>query len=214
MGKEYGLLLVFLWYLSSISHRLRVLGDFYPWKMRPEVVLAARWCHKQILMSPFDSAALVFYWWSVDVFRLARTVKKLFDIFSCALKFGCKFASETKFCKFDPCNDPIPQILLLHIVYLAETHILSYQASWYVYLVPRYARKRLSWESPIGGPKMRGFWGQLPHGMRRIDETPKRHILGQNRVDWCIICGARALGVGCALAREVTGKKYFREPYI
>jgi hypothetical protein len=36
--------------------------------------------------------------------------------------------------------------------------------------------------------------------MRRIDETPKKHLLGRNRVDWCIICGARALGVGCALA--------------
>jgi hypothetical protein len=80
-------------------------------------------------MSPIDSAASVFYRWSVDVFRLACTVKKLFDIFGCALKFGCKFALETNFCNFDPCNDPIPQFLLLHIVYLAEMRISSYQAS-------------------------------------------------------------------------------------
>jgi hypothetical protein len=80
-------------------------------------------------MSPIDSAASVFYWWSVYVFRLGCTVKKLFDIFGCALKFGCKFAFETTFFKFDPWNDPIPQFLLLHIVYLAETRNMSYQAS-------------------------------------------------------------------------------------
>jgi hypothetical protein len=52
--------------------------------------------------------------------------------------------------------------------------------------------------------------------MRRIDETPKRHILGRNRVDWCITCGRRAFGVGCAFAQQVTGKKErkLREPYI
>jgi hypothetical protein len=62
----------------------------------------------------------------MDVFRLACTVKKLFDIFGCDFKFGCKFAFETNFCKFDPCNDPIPHFSLLHIVYLAETRNLSY----------------------------------------------------------------------------------------
>jgi hypothetical protein len=97
--------------------------------MRPEVVLAARWCHRQFLMSPIDSAASVSYMWTVDVHRLGCTVKKLFDIFCCALKFGCRFAFETNFCKFDFCNDPIPQFLLLHIVYLAEMRMLSYQAS-------------------------------------------------------------------------------------
>ena len=97
--------------------------------MRPEVVLAARWCHRQFLKSPIDSAASVLFWWSIDVFRLGWTVKKLFDFFGCDFKFGCKFAFETNFCKLDPCNDPIPQFLLLHIVYLAETHYLSHQAS-------------------------------------------------------------------------------------
>jgi hypothetical protein len=97
--------------------------------MRPEVVLAVRWRHRQILMSPIDSAASVFYRWSIDVFRLACTVKKLFDIFGCVLKFGCKFAFEANFCKFDPCNDTILQFSLLHIVYLAEMRILSYQVS-------------------------------------------------------------------------------------
>jgi hypothetical protein len=150
---------VFLWHFSSISHRLRVLSDFYPCKIRPEVVLAARWCHRWILMSSIDSAASVFYWWSLDFFRLACTVKKLFDIFGCGFKFGCKFVFETNFYKFDPCNDPIPQFLLLHFVYLAETRNLSYQASWYVYPVPRYAHKRLSWESPLAAPKWSVFRG-------------------------------------------------------
>jgi hypothetical protein len=98
-------------------------------------------------MSLIDSAA--------SVFRLACTVTKLCDIFGGALKFGCKFAFETNFCKFDPCNDPIPQFLLLHIVHLAEMRIFSCQASWYVSPVQRYARKRLSWKSRLMSPK----WG-------------------------------------------------------
>jgi hypothetical protein len=85
------------------------------------------WCHKRYLMSPIDSAISVCCRWSVDVFRLACTVKKLCDIFGSALKFGCKFAFETNFCKFYLCNDLIPQILLLHIVYLAEMRILSFK---------------------------------------------------------------------------------------
>jgi hypothetical protein len=75
--------------------------------MRPEVVLSTRWSHRRILMSPIDSAASVFYSWSVDVFRLACTVKKLFDIFGCDFQFGCKFPFETNCYKFDPYNDPI-----------------------------------------------------------------------------------------------------------
>jgi hypothetical protein len=71
---------------------------------------------------------IVCFKWSVDVYRLACTVK-LFDIFGWALSFGCKFAFETKFCKFDPYNDLISQFSLLHIVYLAEMRILSYQGS-------------------------------------------------------------------------------------
>jgi hypothetical protein len=77
-------------------------------------------------MSPIDFAALVFYRWSAAVFRLACTVKKLLDIFGCDFKSGCKFAFETNVCKFDPCNDPIPQFSLLRILYLAEMRILSY----------------------------------------------------------------------------------------
>jgi hypothetical protein len=41
------------------------------------MVLGARWCHRQFLLSPIDSAVSVFYWWSVDVFRLGCTVKTL-----------------------------------------------------------------------------------------------------------------------------------------
>jgi hypothetical protein len=66
---------------------------------------------------------------SVDVSRLGCTVEKLCDIFGGASKFGCKFAFEIKSCKFDHSTDLITQFLLLHIVYLAEMRILSYQAS-------------------------------------------------------------------------------------
>jgi hypothetical protein len=99
------------------------------------------------------------------------------------LKFGGKFAFETNFDKFDDCNDPTPQFLLLEIVYLLEMRILSYQASWYVYPVPRCARKRFSWESPLTAPKRGVLGGKLPDGMRGIDDTPKRHVLRRNRVD-------------------------------
>jgi hypothetical protein len=102
---------------------------FLPLQIETGSSFGCRWCHKQILMSPIDSATLFFYRWSVDVFRLSGTVKKLFEIFGCALKCGCKFAFETNFCKFDPYNYPIPYTLPLHIVYLAEMRILSYQAS-------------------------------------------------------------------------------------
>jgi hypothetical protein len=76
--------------------------------MGPNVVLVARLYHRQFIMSPIDSAVLVLYRLSVDVFRLGCTVEKLFDIFGCALKFLSKFSFETNFCKFDICNDPSP----------------------------------------------------------------------------------------------------------
>jgi hypothetical protein len=79
------------------------VSDFYSCNLRPEAVIAARWCRRQFLMSPIDSAVTVFYSWSVDVFRLGCTVKKICDIFGCALKFGF----ETNFSKFDLCSDPI-----------------------------------------------------------------------------------------------------------
>jgi hypothetical protein len=149
---------VFLWHFSSIAHHLHVLSDFYGCKLRLDVVSAAIWCHRQFLMSPIDSVVSVFYRRSVDVFCLAWTVEKLFDIFRCAYKLSCKFAFETNFCKFDPCNDPIRQCLLLHTVYIAKTHILSHQAFWYVSTLPRYPRKRLSWKSPLTSPNVEVLW--------------------------------------------------------
>jgi hypothetical protein len=116
--------LTFLVYLSPFTCYKR----FYPSNMRPEVVLAARWCHRQILMSPIDSAASVFCRWSVDVFRLGCTVKKLFDIFGCAYKFGCEFAFETNFCNFNLCNDPVPQF------YYCTLCTLSICAFWAIKL--------------------------------------------------------------------------------
>jgi hypothetical protein len=52
--------------------------------MRPEVFLAARWCHRQFLISPIDSAVSVFYKWSVDVFRLGVQLKS-YSTFSAVL---------------------------------------------------------------------------------------------------------------------------------
>ena len=85
---DIGFLLVFLWHLSSNGHRLRILGVLCSCKLRSEVVLAARWCHRQILMLPIDSTASVLYRWSVGNFRLSCTVQKLLDIFGCALNLA------------------------------------------------------------------------------------------------------------------------------
>ena len=85
-----GFLFVFPWHLSSIGQRLLVLGNLYSCKLRPEVVSAARWCHRQILMSPMDFAASVLYRWSVGNFRLYCTVQKWLNIIGCALNLALK----------------------------------------------------------------------------------------------------------------------------
>ena len=131
---------------------------------------------------------------------------KVIGHFRWCFEFGCNFAFETNFCKFDLWNDPIPYLFLSHIVCLAEMRILSQQAFWSVSSVSRYTHKRLSWKSPLTSCK-RGVCGSnFPTGWD-IFMGPQRHILGRNRVDWCIICGTRALGVGCALAEQNTGNK-------
>jgi hypothetical protein len=83
------------------------LGVFSSSEVEPELVLAAMWCHRRILMSPIDSAISVYYRLSVDVLRLSCTVEKSFDIFGRALKFCCKLAFDRNFCEFDRCNDPV-----------------------------------------------------------------------------------------------------------
>ena len=50
--------------------------------------LAAIWCHRQILISPIDSAASVLYRWSVKNVRLSCTVQMLLYIFPCALNLA------------------------------------------------------------------------------------------------------------------------------
>jgi hypothetical protein len=60
---------------------------------------------------------------------------------------------------------------------------------------------------------MRGFWGITPLWDETYRWAPKRHILDENRVDWCKICRSGAHRVGCAFAQQVTGKK-LRGPYI
>jgi hypothetical protein len=55
-------------------------------------------------------------------------------------------------------------------------------------------RKRSSWKFPWTSPK----WGLLGNYSRinlGVLMRPPKHIIGQNCVHWCIICGIRALGV-------------------
>jgi hypothetical protein len=109
---------------------------FYRCKLRQEVVLATRWCHRQFLMSPM----LMFFVWSARL--------KSYLTFSAVRNLAVNFPLKQT-CHFDPRSDPIPEFLLLHIVYLAEMRILSYQALWYVIPESRYASKRLSWKCPL-----------------------------------------------------------------
>jgi hypothetical protein len=101
--------LTFIVYRSLCTHFSR----FYLSKLRPDIVFEARWCRRRNLMSSIHSMAYVFYRWSVDVFRLSCTVNTLFDVFGCALEFGCKFALGTNVCKFYSCNDSISKFLPL-----------------------------------------------------------------------------------------------------
>jgi hypothetical protein len=148
-----------------------------------------------------DSAVLVwmFFIWHVPL--------KSYSKFSAVLEIWLKIAFETNFCKFDPCNDHIRQFLPLHNVYLAEMRILSYQASWYVHHVSRYARKRSSRKSPLTAPK----WGVLGDNSSMGWDVSMRPLKAHpwpepRRLMYNI--WAQALGAGCGLAQQVTRKKY------
>ena len=163
------------------------------------------WWHRQIRMSPIDSAALVLYRWSVGNFRLSCTVQKLLDIFAGALNLAVILPLKQTFVNLTSEMTPSPTCSYRTLCVL-PMRILSHQAFWSVSSVSRYTHKRLSWKSPLTSRK-RGVCGSnFPTGWD-IFMGPQRHILGRNRVDWCIICGTRALGVGCALAEQNTGKK-------
>ena len=81
---DIALLLVLHWHFWSISNLSQVIRDFYTFKIGPEVVLGARWRSKQKMTSPFDSATLILYRWSVKIFRLSLTVQKLFKFIDLA----------------------------------------------------------------------------------------------------------------------------------
>ena len=46
-----------------------------------------------------------------------------------------------------------------------------------------------------------------PQGWSPVDETPKRHILDTNRVDWYITCASTRLGASCRLDQGNTNFK-------
>ena len=100
---------------------------------------------------------------------------KVIGHFRWCFEFGCNFAFETNFCKFDLWNDPIPYLFLSHIVCLAEMRILSHQAFWSVSSVSRYTHKRLSWKSPLTSRK-RGVCGSnFPTGWDIFMGPPKAY---------------------------------------
>jgi hypothetical protein len=133
------------------------------------------WWHRQIRMSPIDSAALVLYRWSVGNFRLSCTVQKLLDIFAGALNLAVILPLKQTFVNLTSEMTPFPYLFLSHIVSLAETRILSHQAFWSVSYVSRYTHKRLSWKSPLTSRK-RGVCGSnFPTGWDIFMGPPKAH---------------------------------------
>ena len=77
------------------------------------------------------------------------------------------------------------------------------------FLLCRDTRINVKAGNPPLTSRKRGVCGSnFPTGWD-IFMGPQRHILGRNRVDWCIglISGTRALGVGCGIAEQNTEKK-------
>lgn len=101
----YDLLLVFFWYVSSISYRLRVISDFTFSKNKPEVDLAARWRPKPEVTLPFESVTPILYKRSVENIRPSLTVQKIFSI-SFANKFGWNFPLGSVFESLRPLVTP------------------------------------------------------------------------------------------------------------
>ena len=89
---------------------------FYPCKLRPDVVLAAWLCHRQILMLPIDSAASVSYRRSLENVRLSCTVEKLCDIFCCAFNLAVILPFKQTFVNLTFEMTPSPTFLITHFV--------------------------------------------------------------------------------------------------
>jgi hypothetical protein len=152
---DYGLLLVFLWHFSSISHRLRVLSDFCPCKMRPEVGGGTNkfWCHQSIPRHRFSIGGLwMFFAWHVPL--------KSYSTFSAVLwNLAVNLPLKQTFVSLTPAMTPS---LSFHYCTL---YILPRCAFWAIkrrdmFILCRdtpvnvYYKLRI----PIDGPKMRGFW--------------------------------------------------------
>jgi hypothetical protein len=115
--------------------------------------------------------------WCVDVFRLSCTGEKLFEIFGCALKFGCKFAFETNFCNLTRAMTPSLTFYDCTLCVLPRAHIEPSSAKIRLFCAEIRA-KRFKLEIPTDIPKMRGF-GDNSSRDEIIDETPKGASLAE-----------------------------------
>ncbi len=71
-----GLLMVVCTHFSFTCHRLRVISEIRYVKLRAEVVFVARERGRPEMTSQFDSFWSILYRCSVDILRLALSVKK------------------------------------------------------------------------------------------------------------------------------------------
>jgi hypothetical protein len=109
-----------------------------------------------------------------------------------------------------PWYDPISYFLRLHIVHLPRCAFWAMKHYDMFLLCRDTPFKRLSRKSPLTSPNWGDFGENVPTvwDYKPIDEIPQRYILGRNRIDWCVICGIRALGVGCALDQHIARRRF------
>jgi hypothetical protein len=78
--------------------------------------------------------------------------------FLLCLEIGWKFAFETNFYKFDHCNNPSLSFHYCTLCILLRCGFWAIKRRDTFYPMLRYARKRLSWKSPLTSPKWGVFW--------------------------------------------------------
>jgi hypothetical protein len=139
--------------------------------------------------------------------KIGWTVYKLFKwVFRLELAIGSRLYLEKSIYLTEEMTDLLP----LAIAYCVSCQAVHFEPSSVMirFFSANIRIETFKLEIPTDVPKLRGFWEETPHGRRPFDETPQRHILGRNRVDWSAIYGTQALGVGCALAQQNTGKNF------
>ena len=160
--------------------------------MRPEVVLDARWCHIQILMSPIDSVASILYRWSVGNVRLSCTVEKLLDIFACALNFAVILPLKQTFVNLTSEMNPIAYCVSCRHAYLEPSSVL----------IRFFCAEIRGWtfklEIPIDVPKTRDFWDNSPTGWDISMGHPKTHPWPKPRWLMCNMWDSSVRGRLCA----------------